>query len=155
MHKAYYSSVLPQSVGEVWNMIRDFNNYPRYIEGVTESVIEDNKRGDEVGAVRRFLYGDMWIRQRLTAHSDADRSITYAGLEPFPYPGAQGANAPAPVDYQGTIRLTPIVDGDRTLIEWFVEFEAKQRDSAQWIGLLEPMIQQWVDSLRRTLAGER
>jgi hypothetical protein len=53
VREAYYSSVLPQSVGEAWSMIRDFNNYPRYIEGVTESVVEDNKRGDEVGAVRR------------------------------------------------------------------------------------------------------
>ncbi len=48
MREAYYSSVLPQSVGEAWSMIRDFNNYPRYIEGVTESVVEDHKRGDEV-----------------------------------------------------------------------------------------------------------
>lgn len=34
----------------VWSLIRDFNNYPSYIDGVTESVIEDGKRGDEVGA---------------------------------------------------------------------------------------------------------
>ena len=30
--------------------------------GVTESLIEDGKRGDEVGAVRRFGYRDDWIR---------------------------------------------------------------------------------------------
>lgn len=54
----------------------DFNNYPTYIDGVTESVIEDGKRGDEVGAVRRFRYHDNWIRQRLGAHSDERRSLT-------------------------------------------------------------------------------
>ena len=47
---------LSSTVGEVWNMIRDFNDYPRYIEGVDESVIEDDKPGDCVGAVRRFRY---------------------------------------------------------------------------------------------------
>jgi hypothetical protein len=40
----------------VWSLIRDFNNYPAYIDGVSESVIENDKRGDEVGAVRRFCY---------------------------------------------------------------------------------------------------
>ena len=37
----------------VWDLIRDFNNYPAYIDGVTASVIEDNKQGDEV--LRRAL----------------------------------------------------------------------------------------------------
>ena len=57
MHRAYYSSVLDQPASEVWSLVRDFNNYPRYIKGVTESVIEDGRAGDEVGAVRRFHYG--------------------------------------------------------------------------------------------------
>lgn len=155
MHRAYYSSVLDQPANEVWSLVRDFNNYPRYIEGVTESVIEDGRRGDEVGAVRRFLYGDAWIRQRLLAHSDADRSFSYAGMEPFPFPGKGGTAAPAPIDYQGTLRLAPIVDGDRTFIEWFVEFEAEPSVSARWTDLLLELVPQWVDSLRRTLAGQR
>jgi hypothetical protein len=135
-------------------LIRDFNNYPRYIEGVTESVIEDGKRGDEVGAVRRFHIGEAWIRQRLAAHSDAARSLTYAGMEPFPFP-KEGQDAPAPVNYQGTMRLIPIVDGNRTFIEWFVEFDSPPDEVPQWNGLLLELIAQWVGSLRRTLDGER
>jgi hypothetical protein len=63
-------------VETVWSLIRDFSNYPAYIDGVTESFIEDDKRGDEVGAVRRFLYGENWTRQRLGDHSDPQRSLT-------------------------------------------------------------------------------
>jgi hypothetical protein len=38
-----------------------------------------------------------------------------------------GAAAPAPIDYQGTLRLTPVIDGARTFIEWFVEFDCRPR----------------------------
>lgn len=155
MHKVYCSSVLDQPVDQVWSMIRDFNNYPRYIEGVTESIIEDSRRGDEIGAVRRFRYGDTWIRQRLAAHSDEDRTYTYAGMEPFSFPAKKAEEPPAPIDYQGTLGLIPIVDGDRTLIEWFVEFDNRPNKSSEWDTLFLQLIPQWVDSLRQTLAGER
>ncbi len=154
-HRAYYSSVLNQPADEAWRLVRDFNNYPHYIEGVTESVIEDGKRGDQVGAVRRFLYGEMWLRQRLEAHSDADRSFTYAGMERFHFPAKEGIVAPAPIDYQGTLRLTPIVDGNRAFVEWFVEFGGPPTEAAQWTDLLLKLIPQWVNSLQGTLAGRR
>jgi hypothetical protein len=155
LHKAYYSSTVDQTADEVWSLVRDFNNYPVYIEGVTESIIEDDKRGDQVGAVRRFHYGDVWIRQRLVSHSDAERSFTYAGMDEFPFPGEGGDASPAPVKYQGTLRVTPIVDGNRAFVEWFVEFESRQNEAAPWTNLLLELIAQWVDSLRRTLAGQR
>jgi Polyketide cyclase / dehydrase and lipid transport len=150
VHKAYYSSVLDQPANHVWSLVRDFNAYPRYIEGVKESIIEDGRRGDEIGAVRRFHYGDAWIRQRLTGHSDAERTFSYAGMEPFEFPTKDG---PAPINYQGTLRLMPIIDGDRTFIEWSVEFGSNSNDSGQWMALLQELIPLWVDSLRRTLAG--
>ncbi|WP_240538123.1 SRPBCC family protein [Bradyrhizobium yuanmingense] len=84
MTQAYYSAVLDHPLDDVWSLIRDFNNYPAYIDGVSESEIEDNKRGDEVGAVRRFCYLGNWIRQRLVDHSDLQHSLTYAGLEAIP-----------------------------------------------------------------------
>lgn len=152
-YTAYYSSVLDQPADEVWALVRDFNNYPQYIEGVTESVIEDEKRGDEVGAVRRFLYGGTWIRQRLTAHSDDDRSFTYGGMEVSHFPVKQGHADLAPIDYQGTLRIMPIIDGDRTFVEWFVKFDGQPDQARQWTDFLSGLIVQWVESLQRTLAG--
>jgi hypothetical protein len=149
--RAYYSSVLSHSADRAWSLIRDFNNYPRYIEGITQSVIEDGRRGDEIGAVRRFCYGDAWIRQRLTAHSDADRRFGYQGLDPFPFPDPIAADAPAPIAYQGTVRLGTIVDGDRTFVEWFVDFECALRDRARWNDKLMDLIPEWVASLGRAL----
>ena len=33
-----YSTVLDHNVETTWSLIRDFNNYPVYIEGVSESI---------------------------------------------------------------------------------------------------------------------
>jgi len=80
MTKAHYSAVLDYPLDTVWALIRDFNSYPAYIEGVSESAIEDDRRGDEVCAVRRFCYLGNWVRQRLAGHSDEGHSLTYAGI---------------------------------------------------------------------------
>jgi Polyketide cyclase / dehydrase and lipid transport len=80
MTTAYCSTVLDHPLETVWSLIRDFNSYPAYIEGVSESMIEDERRGDEVGAVRRFCYLGNWVRQRLAAHSDEAHLLTYAGI---------------------------------------------------------------------------
>ena len=75
MITAFYSTVLDHPIDRVWSLVRDFNNYPRYIDGVSESMIEDEKRGDEVGAVRRFCYLGNWIRQRLVRKQIPESSI--------------------------------------------------------------------------------
>src|SRR3954471_15341742 len=111
MTTAYYSTVLDHPLETVWSLIRDFNNYPAYIEGVSESVIEDERRGDEVGAVRRFCYLGNWVRQRLAAHSDARHLLSYAGIEPLPFP-AQLAEVRKPVRYEGKMRLREVVEGN-------------------------------------------
>ena len=153
MPRAYYSTVLHQPVEPAWRLVRDFNDYPHYIAGVTESVIEDGKDGDQVGAVRRFCYAGSWIRQRLTAHSDSDRFFSYAGLEPFEFP-ARGAAAPAPpINYEGTLRLTPVVDGDRTFVEWFVDFDCAGSHVERWHSKLMELIPLWVGSLRDVLSA--
>lgn len=147
---ARYSVILDHPAETVWSLIRDFNNYPVYIDGVTQSVIEDDRPGDEVGAVRRFLYGDNWIRQRLGAHSDADRTLTYIGIEPLAFPADRLAEPPAPTGYEGTMKLSPEA-GSRTLLEWWVVLHPAPGEAAPWLDLFEAWIPDWADSLRRTL----
>jgi hypothetical protein len=154
MITAFYSSVLDHPLDRVWALVRDFNNYPRYIDGVSESIIEDGRRGDEVGAVRRFNYQGHWIRQRLVRHSDEQHLLTYAGIEPFAFPPGTSANPPAPIGYEGTIQLRPIIDENRTFIEWPVTLDTAPGDDAPWHALFMAWIPQWTDSLRRTLARD-
>ena len=93
MTTAYYSTVLDHPLEVVWSLIRDFNNYPAYIEGVSESVIEDDRRGDEVGAIRRFCYLGNWVRQRLAVHSDDAHLLTYAGIRTAAVPVSRCAGS--------------------------------------------------------------
>lgn len=151
MTTAYYSTVLDHPVETVWSLIRDFNNYPVYIDGVTESAIEDDRRGDEVGAVRRFRYGGNWIRQRLGAHSDDQHCLTYVGIDPFEVPAGAVSETPTSARYQGTMHLLPVTDGARTFIEWSVTLDPVSGRAEPWRNLLLTLIPEWTDSLRRTL----
>ena len=152
MTTAYYSAVLDHPLETVWSLIRDFNNYPAYIEGVSESVIEDNRRGDAVGAVRRFCYLGNWVRQRLAGHSDEAHSLTYAGIEPLPFPRADEQGAVSPTAYEGTMHLVRIVEGNRTLIEWSVALDPAPQDADRWHALFESWIPEWTHSLATALA---
>ncbi|HKV55913.1 MAG TPA: SRPBCC family protein [Candidatus Binataceae bacterium] len=136
-----YSTVFDQTADRVWSIIRDFNSYPVWVASVSDSYIEDGKPGDAVGAIRNFTEYGIRIRQRLLAHSDPARSYTYESCEPLA----------AMTYYQGTARVTPIVDGNRALVEWSVAFEcpAEARDNCRKV--LEEAMPQWLKSLRAVL----
>src|SRR5947209_8580426 len=70
MANAYYSTVFEQRACDVWNEIRDFNNYSIWVRGEGFSEIEDGKSGDTIGAIRSVQFRDLHIRQRLLAQSD-------------------------------------------------------------------------------------
>ncbi len=152
MTTVYYSSVFDHPCDDVWSLIRDFNNYPAYIDGVTESQIEDDKSGDAVGAMRCFVYRGLRVRQRLLAHSDLERSFTYGSCEPLPFPGEPGFE---PIHYQGTLQVTPVTDTGRSFVEWSVTFESGDRGRARWTAFLEDGVRQWTASLGAHVAAGR
>ena len=45
MNKVYYSTVIDQPAEQVWSVIRDFNSYPVWVEGIDES---HNREGNRV-----------------------------------------------------------------------------------------------------------
>jgi Polyketide cyclase / dehydrase and lipid transport len=141
MTKVSYSTVFTQTADQVWAVIRDFNSYPVWVATVTESHIEDGKSGDSVGAIRNFVECGTCIRQRLIAHSDLDRFYTYESCGPL---GAISY-------YQGTGRVTPIVDGNRAFVEWAVTFECPEKEQENCTKLLKEAMPQWLKSLRAVL----
>jgi hypothetical protein len=143
MSVAYYSTVFDQPAREVWSVIRDFGNYTVWVAEVDETVIEDGRSGDSVGAVRRVRIGDRLIRQRLLAHSDVDRSFSYEFAEPDPS---------VPSGYRATLRVTPIVDGDRSFVEWWAEFDGDASERTQLIEQFQRSFGGWLGSLRKHLA---
>ena len=143
MAKAYYSTVLEQPAGEVWKIIRDFNNYPVWVDGAGESEIEGGKSGDAIGAVRNVLYRERRIRQRLLAQSDVDRFQTYEFAD----------NPTLPMtDFRATLRVTPVIDGNRAFVEWWAIFDCEAISRAELTRTLAGWFETWLESLRDAMA---
>jgi len=146
MARAYYSTVFAQRAQPVWDVIRDFNNYPVWVDGAGSSVIEGGKSGDTVGAVRNVTYRDRQIRQQLLALSDVDRSQTYAFC---------GAASLPVTNFQATLRVTPVIDGDRSFVEWWATFDCDPAQGDALAATLRGWFGDWLESLRRTLTSDR
>jgi Polyketide cyclase / dehydrase and lipid transport len=142
MAKAYYSTVFEQPAPQVWKIVRDFNNYPVWVGGAGESRIEDGKSGDTVGAIRNVLYQGRHIRQRLLAQSDVERSQTYEFCGPASLPVT---------GFQATLRITPVVDGDRAFVEWWATLDCDAACRDELTGTLRGWFGKWLESLRTTL----
>ena len=140
MAEAYFSTVFAQSADEIWNVIRDFNNYGVWVDGVGESVIEDGKSGDTVGAIRNVLYQGRRIRQKLVALSDIERSQVYEFC----------GEAPMPVQhYRATLKITPVIDGGRSFVEWSARFDCVPAEYEKWTAFFRAAFAGWLGSLRR------
>jgi hypothetical protein len=142
MAKAYYSTVFETPAPEIWKIVRDFNNYPVWVAGAGESRIEDGKSGDTVGAIRNAFYQGHRIRQRLLAQSDVERSQTY-----------EFCDAPTlPVTgFQATLRITPVVDGNRAFVEWWADFDCEPLRIDEFAETLRTRFGKWLESLRQSM----
>ena len=136
---AYYSTILRTPAADVWKIVRDFNNYPIWVDGAGESEIEAGKAGDTVGAVRSVHYNGRHIRQRLLALSDVERSQTYefCGAASLPVTG-----------FRATLRITPVVDGDVAFVEWWADFDCEESRRDELAATLRGWFATWLESLR-------
>lgn len=144
MAKAYYSVMLYHPAEEVWAVIRPFDHYA-WAGVESETVIEQGKAGDQVGAVRRVISGGNVLRQVLLAHSDIDRSYTYGfcGAPPFPVR-----------DYVATIRVTPALADEGSFVEWWATFDCALEERDKWVEHFESEgFAKWLAALRRYLSN--
>ena len=152
-HNAYYSVVLDRAAPEVWDTVRDFNSYPIWVNGVHDSHIEDDRSGTTVGGIRDFAMGGARTRQRLLAHSDAARFFTYESCSPLEIDVSDGVRVL--LHYQGTLRVTPIVEGNRCFAEWSSGYECPHEDAEYWAEWWASSLPTWLASLRDHLNGQQ
>ena len=131
MVKVRKSTVIDAPIDAVWGMLRDFNGHGRWHPAVADSAIEDGKRPDEVGCVRRFrLAAGGELREQLLKFSDREHSYTYCILQsPIPL-----------IDYVATVRLAPVTDGARTFWEWSSSFRTPPGEEAALAALVGEQI---------------
>jgi hypothetical protein len=140
--RSYYSTIFEQPAAAVWQVIRDFNNYPVWVDGAGESAIEGGKPGDSVGAVRDVLYNNVRRRQQLVALSDSECSQTYRFVSEPPLHTR---------NFQATLRVTPVVDGDRAFVEWWAIFDCDAERYDERTAFFRDAFAGWLESLRRHL----
>jgi len=143
MARAYYSTTFAQSADTVWAVIGDFNGF-QWAEGVGKSRIENRKGNNEIGAVRDFRYYDRTTRQRLVAHSDADRCYSYESVEPLETLRS----------CRQTLRVAPIVDTNMAFVEWISEFDAPAEERDRWQKWLTEESKKSLEKLRDYLAEQ-
>jgi len=148
---AYYSVVLDRSAPEVWSTVRDFNSYPIWVNGVDESHIEDDLPGTAVGGVRNFAMGGSRVRQRLLAHSDADRFFSYESCSPMEVDVS--GTVRTLLHYRGTLQIRAVVEGDRCFAEWSSKYECPHEDTEFWADWWATSLPTWLSSLRDHLAA--
>jgi polyketide cyclase/dehydrase/lipid transport protein len=141
MARAYYSVVLDHSADEVWRVIRPFDHYAwAGVDG--ETIIEDGKAGDQVGAIRCVTLPDRAIRQKLLAHSDIERFYTYLFCEPAPVR-----------NYVATIRVSPVVASSQAFVDWQASFDCSEDERDRWVRQFEQKgFAVWLAALRRFMA---
>ncbi|HEY7231209.1 MAG TPA: SRPBCC family protein [Pseudolabrys sp.] len=142
MARSYYSTIFEQSADAIWAVIRDFNNYSVWVDGAGESTIEEGKSSDSVGAVRNVLYNNVRRRQKLLALSDAERSQTYRFVSEPPLHTR---------NFQATLRVTPVVDGDRAFVEWWATYACDAERHNERTAFFRDAFAGWLESLRRYL----
>ncbi len=122
MVTVFKSSIIDAPIEKVWEIIRGFNDLPKWHPGIANSQIEDELNPCTIGCVRNFnLQDGENVRETLLAFSDLDMSFSYnmltTGLGLF--------------DYLSTLELLPITDGNRTFIQWSAEFTTKDGEEAE------------------------
>lgn len=127
MTHVYTSSVIDASREKIWAAIRDFNGLPDWHPAIAESEIEAGLAADQVGCIRHFKLKDGGvIREQLLALSDDACSYSYSILE-----SPMGVR-----DYQATLKLTAITDGDRCFAEWSADFDCDPEAESSLIALI-------------------
>lgn len=142
MARSYYSTVFEQPAAQVWARIRDFND-DRWSGEVTRSASENGKSGSTVGTIRVHEFSGKTARSDLQAYSETERFFTYGfvGTPPIPVQ-----------NYQATLRVIPVLDGNRAFVEWFATFDCAEVERDHWVKNLMDSFARWLSALRKDLS---
>ena len=108
-----------------------------------QSEIEDGKSGDTVGAVKSVHFAapisgcGCW-----PSRMSSSRRHEFCGAPALPV-----------TDYRSTIRVTPIVDGERAFVEWSATFDCDAGGRSGLTATLAGSFEKWLESLRDIMAG--
>ena len=127
MVKVYESAVISAPVADVWQVAGDYAGIYDWHPAVKATKIEAGPASDQVGSIRSCtLENGAQLLETQTARSDAEHTYSYAITE-----------SPMPMkNYEGTVCLRPVTDGDATFIEWSATFDPEPGAEADVSGMM-------------------
>jgi hypothetical protein len=119
MPSVHYNALIDSNATQVWRVLKQFGGISQWHPSVLQSVIEQGLPNGLVGCIRRLNLKDgAVLRERLLAIDDSQLSFSY-----------RFEQAPLPVDdYVMTVKLIPISDQERTVIQWLARFDNREPD---------------------------
>lgn len=77
-YSVYHSTVYEDwPADRAWDVVRDFNSYPIWVNGVEESHVEEGLPGTAVGAVRSITDGDRSFAEWSAMFESSDEDAEY------------------------------------------------------------------------------
>lgn len=134
------STVIDAPINEVWELLRDFNGHDSWHPAVASSVLDNEKRTDQIGAIRNFqLTSGERLREQLLSMSDKEHSFRYAIVE---------SEVPLK-NYVAEVSLKPVTDGNGTYWNWLSKFEAPRGQEKELAALVaEGVYENGFDAIR-------
>jgi hypothetical protein len=130
---------LPVPAEKVWELVREFGGIEKWLGGMVQDL---EVEGEGIGAIRTIsLPGNAQLQEQLKAHSDDQRSFSYAII----------GKSPLPVDdYLATFKLFEV--GDHACrIEWSSTFEPAGISDEDAKPMIEGIYTSGIAALRTTL----
>jgi hypothetical protein len=146
---AEHSIVVDAPLEEVWALLRDFNSYPVWVDGVITSRILGDLPGSTVGAVREFVVAGRRRQQRLVALSDVEHWFTYENVD------LGEDEAPSMDWYRGTVRVLPVDATNGSLVEYSVDYGCPTEDADHWRAWWASSLPAWLASLGRHFSSRQ
>jgi hypothetical protein len=148
MRKVYVSTVLDQSVEDVWAVLGDFHRIERWVGMVHTCESENGDPSPTIGSVRRMTMGDEHRtgRERLVTYDPIARQISYD------FPGGPPFGMS---HYLPGMRVLPITDSGKTFIEWYGQYACDDvADVPRIETSLRGLYTMLLNDLRRYLDGD-
>ena len=121
MGKCYNSTIVDDSIEEVWEMIKDFHKMSWGDKVITKVDIVGEISGTEIGA-KRIL--NEVFHETLLSVDNKNFSFTYS-IDDGPGPVSKDSVS----NYVGKVSLYPVTDSGETFVEWISTYDSDS-DSA-------------------------
>lgn len=145
MSRAYTSWLLDHDLETVWAVVRDFHGISTWVERIKSTEAEGGDGPGAVGSIRVVTLkpDGRQVRERLVAYDEADHRYSYEFVGESPYPVQS---------FLATLRLVPLTDGDRTVVEWYADFDCDPARVERLTGAFRSLYEGFVADLRSHLA---